>query len=396
MNETKTHAETIFKTTKIEIAIPKGLKQMLQYEEILLLLRNKKPELTEYLEAVRYEKLKAELAELEQQTHDEKYWSDVAGLQVLMKKIGGIKSKLASCDKLKNDYEDCVALAQICNETEDLSMLDEVKAAVEAYEKKLEEKKLTLLLSGKYDNSNAILTFHPGAGGTESNDWAQMLYRMYTRWTERHGYKYQILDYQDGEEAGIKSASILITGENVFGYLKSESGVHRLVRCSPFDASGRRHTSFAAIEVVPEISDDLDVEIRDEDLKVDTYRSSGAGGQHVNKTESAIRITHIPTGIVVSCQTERSQYQNRDTAMKMLRSKLVDIAEKQHLENIADIKGVQKEIAWGSQIRSYVFMPYTMVKDHRTDFEMGNINAVMDGELDGFITAYLKMKVSQN
>ncbi|HNX13496.1 MAG TPA: peptide chain release factor 2 [Oscillospiraceae bacterium] len=369
---------------------------MLQYEEILLLLRNKKPELTEYLEAVRYEKLKAELAELEQQTHDEKYWSDVAGLQVLMKKIGGIKSKLASCDKLKNDYEDCVALAQICNETEDLSMLDEVKAAVEAYEKKLEEKKLTLLLSGKYDNSNAILTFHPGAGGTESNDWAQMLYRMYTRWTERHGYKYQILDYQDGEEAGIKSASILITGENVFGYLKSESGVHRLVRCSPFDASGRRHTSFAAIEVVPEISDDLDVEIRDEDLKVDTYRSSGAGGQHVNKTESAIRITHIPTGIVVSCQTERSQYQNRDTAMKMLRSKLVDIAEKQHLENIADIKGVQKEIAWGSQIRSYVFMPYTMVKDHRTDFEMGNINAVMDGELDGFITAYLKMKVSQN
>ena len=368
---------------------------MLQYEEILLLLRDKKPELTEYLEAVGYERLKAEMAELEQQTHDEKYWTDVAGLQVLMKKIGGIKAKIGICDKLKNDYDDCVALAQICNETEDLSMLDEVKVAVEAFEKHLEEKKLALLLSGKYDGCNAILTFHPGAGGTESNDWAQMLYRMYTRWTERNGNKYQILDYQDGEEAGIKSASILITGENVYGYLKSESGVHRLVRCSPFDSSGRRHTSFAAVEVVPEISDELDVQIRDEDLKVDTYRSSGAGGQHVNKTESAIRISHIPTGIVVSCQTERSQHQNRETCMTMLRSKLVDIAEKQHLENIADIKGVQKEIAWGSQIRSYVFMPYTMVKDHRTDYEMGNINAVMDGELDGFITAYLKMKVNQ-
>jgi len=275
-------------------------------------------------------------------------------------------------------------------------MLDEVKATVAAFEKQLEDKNLTLLLSGKYDNSNAILTFHPGAGGTESNDWAQMLYRMYTRWTERSGYKYQILDYQDGEEAGIKSASILITGENAYGYLKSESGVHRLVRVSPFDGSGRRHTSFAAVEVVPEISDEHEVEIRDEDLRVDTYRSSGAGGQHVNKTESAIRITHIPTGIVVSCQTERSQHQNRETCMKMLRSKLVDIAEKQHLENVADIKGVQKEITWGSQIRSYVFMPYTMVKDHRTDYEMGNINAVMDGELDGFITAYLKMQVKKD
>jgi len=368
---------------------------MLQYEEILLFLRDKKPELTEYLEAVGYEKLKTEQADLEQQTHDEKYWSDVAGLQALMKKIGAIKAKIETCDKLKTDFDDCVALAQICDETEDLSMLDEVKAAADAFEKQLEEKKLALLLSGKYDGCNAILTFHPGAGGTESHDWAQMLYRMYTRWAERHGYKYQILDYQDGDEAGINSASILISGENAYGYLKSESGVHRLVRISPFDASGRRHTSFAAVEVMPEISDDLDVQIRDEDLKVDTYRSSGAGGQHVNKTESAIRITHIPTGVVVSCQTERSQHQNRETAMKMLRSKLVDIAEKQHLENINDIKGVQKEIAWGSQIRSYVFMPYTLAKDHRTDYEMGNINAVMDGEIDGFITAYLKMQVNR-
>ena len=232
---------------------------MLQYEEILLVLRDKKPELTEYLEAVGYERLKAELAELEQQTHDEKYWSDPAGLQALMKKIGAIKARIISCEKLKTDYDDCVALAQICDETEDLTMLDEVKDAAEAYEKKMEEKKLALLLSGKYDSCNAILTIHPGAGGTESHDWAQMLYRMYTRWTERNGYKYQILDYQDGEEAGIKSASILITGENVFGYLKSESGVHRLVRVSPFDSSGRRHTSFAAVEVTPEIADDLNV-----------------------------------------------------------------------------------------------------------------------------------------
>ncbi len=369
---------------------------MLQYEEILLTLRDKKPELDEYLESVGFDRLKAELVQLEQQTHDEKYWTDVAGLQALMKKIGAVKAKITASQKLKDDYEDCVALAQICDETEDLPMLDEVRAAVEAFEKQLEEKNLALLLSGKYDNSNAILTFHPGAGGTESHDWAQMLYRMYTRWAERSGYKYHILDYQDGEEAGLKSASILIAGENVYGYLKSESGVHRLVRCSPFDSSGRRHTSFAAVEVMPEIPDDNDIQIRDEDLKIDTYRSGGAGGQHVNKTESAIRITHIPTGVVVACQTERSQYQNRDTAMKMLRSKLVDIAEKQHLDNIADIKGVQKEIAWGSQIRSYVFMPYTMAKDHRTDYEMGNINAVMDGELDGFITAYLKMQVKKD
>ena len=222
-----------------------------------------------------------------------------------------------------------------------------------------------------------------------------MLYRMYTRWAERHGCKYKLLDYLDGEEAGLKSASILIEGENAYGYLKSESGIHRLVRVSPFDASGRRHTSFAAVEVMPEISDDVEVEIRPEDLKVDTYRSSGAGGQHVNKTESAIRITHIPTGVIVSCQTERSQHQNREYAMRMLRSKLVEIKEREHLDKISDIKGEQMKIEWGSQIRSYVFMPYTLVKDHRTNFENGNINAVMDGDLDGFINAYLSMKAGE-
>lgn len=252
------------------------------------------------------------------------------------------------------------------------------------------------LLSGEYDRNNAIMSFHAGAGGTEAQDWASMLYRMYTRWAERHGYKYKILNYLDGEEAGIKSADILIEGENAFGFLKSEMGVHRLVRVSPFDASGRRHTSFAAVEVMPELGDDMNIDIREEDLKVDTYRSSGAGGQHVNKTESAVRITHIPTGIVVSCQNERSQVQNRQVAMRMLMSKLMEIKEREHYDKIEDIKGEQKKIEWGSQIRSYVFMPYTLVKDHRTGFENGNINAVMDGDIDGFISAYLKMNAIKN
>jgi peptide chain release factor 2/tRNA threonylcarbamoyl adenosine modification protein (Sua5/YciO/YrdC/YwlC family) len=251
---------------------------------------------------------------------------------------------------------------------------------------------LSTLLSGEFDSKNALLTFHAGAGGTEAQDWAEMLFRMYNRWGERHGYKVSTLDYLDGDVAGIKSATILVEGENAYGYLKGEMGIHRLVRVSPFDSSGRRHTSFASVEVMPEIDDDVDVEIRDEDIKMDVYRASGAGGQKVNKTSSAVRLTHIPTGIVVSCQIERSQHQNREVAMRMLKSKLVEIKERENLERIEDIKGDQKEIAWGSQIRSYVFMPYTMVKDHRTNFEMGNITAVMDGDLDGFINAYLKMK----
>lgn len=246
------------------------------------------------------------------------------------------------------------------------------------------------LLSGEYDHNNAIISFHAGAGGTEAQDWAEMLYRMYMHWAERHGMTFKVLDYLDGEEAGMKSAEVLVEGENAFGFLKSEMGIHRLVRVSPFDSSGRRHTSFAAVEVMPEMTDDdLKVEIREEDLKVDTYRSSGAGGQHVNKTESAIRITHIPTGIVVACQNERSQPQNRAIAMRMLKSKLLEIKEREHYDKIDDIKGEQKKIEWGSQIRSYVFMPYTLAKDHRTGFENGNINAVMDGDIDGFINAYL-------
>ena len=254
----------------------------------------------------------------------------------------------------------------------------------------LEEEKLSTLLNGEYDNMNAILTFHAGAGGTEAQDWAEMLYRMYNRWAERHNFKVTLLDYLDGDDAGMKSASMLVEGENAYGYLKSEAGVHRLVRISPFDASGRRHTSFAALEVMPEIDDSVEVDIRPEDIEMEVYRSSGAGGQKVNKTSSAVRLIHNPTGIVVSCQTQRSQHQNREYAMKMLVSKLVEIKEREHLEKISDIKGVQREIAWGSQIRSYVFMPYTLAKDHRTGFENGNINAVMDGDIDGFINAYLK------
>ena len=282
-----------------------------------------------------------------------------------------------------------MALIEMGDEAEDLSLIPEVRAELDAIGSEIETMKLSTLLTGEYDSNNAILTFHAGSGGTEAQDWAEMLFRMYNRWGERHGFKVSTLDYLDGDEAGLKSASILVEGENAYGFLKSEAGVHRLVRVSPFDAAGRRHTSFSSLEVMPEIDEDNSVEINPDDIRMEVYRASGAGGQKVNKTSSAVRLIHIPTGIVVSCQVERSQYQNRDVAMKMLISKLVEIKERENLEKISDIKGEQKEITWGSQIRSYVFMPYTMVKDHRTGFETGNVNAVMDGELDGFINAYL-------
>ena len=280
--------------------------------------------------------------------------------------------------------------------SDDASLLPDVTEGYEMLEKEMNERRLAALLSGEYDSNNAILTFHAGAGGTEAQDWTEMLYRMYTRWAERHGYTYQVLDYEAGEEAGIKSATISIEGENAYGYLKSENGVHRLVRVSPFDANARRQTSFSAIEVIPEIADESeDFEIRPEDYEMQVYRSSGAGGQKVNKTSSAVRLIH-KSGIVVSCQTERSQFQNKETCLRMLRSKLVEIREREHLANIADIKGVQQKIEWGSQIRNYVFMPYTLVKDTRTGCETSNVNGVMDGDLDPFIESYLNCLATGN
>jgi len=321
---------------------------------------------------------------------DPDFYNDMEKSQKTMQKIKQLKDKVERYNRLVADWEDAKTLVALAIEEDDDSLLDEIKAACDAVEETLESMTLETLLSGKYDKCNAIITFHAGAGGTEAQDWAQMLLRMYQMWAAKRGFGCDVLDLLDGDEAGIKSATILISGLNAYGYAKAEKGIHRLVRISPFDSSGRRHTSFASVEVMPEIEDDIEVTINPQDLRVDTFRASGAGGQHINKTDSAIRITHIPTGVVVACQTERSQHQNRETAMKMLKSKLVQIAEQQHKDKIEDIKGVQKEIAWGSQIRSYVFHPYNMVKDHRTNYEVGNIGAVMDGALDGFVNAYLQ------
>ena len=365
---------------------------MLQFEELRLsLLESEKP-LAELADALGVNELKAEIGRLEEQTAAPGFWDNVTESNKILQKLAGMKNKVKRYADLRQDYEDTLTLIEMSNEEEDESMLEECTEGVRRVKETIERQTLETLLSGEYDSKNAILTFHAGAGGTEAQDWALMLFRMYHRWGERHGFKTSTLDYLDGEEAGIKSAVILIEGENAFGYLKGEMGVHRLVRVSPFDASGRRHTSFASLEVMPEIDDTIEVDIRPEDIKMDVYRASGAGGQKVNKTSSAVRLTHIPTGIVVSCQVERSQYQNRDVAMTMLKSKLIEIKEREHLETIQDIKGDQKEIGWGSQIRSYVFMPYTLVKDNRTGYENGNIGAVMDGDLDGFINAYLKMQ----
>ncbi len=365
---------------------------MIEYEELRLRLLESEKTVKNLKEALAIDTLKEEISELEKESSKPDFWDDMENSQKVMQKIGSLKAKVASYEGVKNDYDDALVMIELANEEEDADLLDDCTSSVEEIEKKLESLTLSTLLSGEFDGKNALLTFHAGAGGTEAQDWAEMLFRMYNRWGERHGYKVSTLDYLDGDVAGIKSATILVEGENAYGYLRGEMGIHRLVRVSPFDSSGRRHTSFASVEVMPEIDDDVDVEIRDEDIKMDVYRASGAGGQKVNKTSSAVRLTHIPTGIVVSCQIERSQHQNREVAMRMLKSKLVEIKERENLERIEDIKGDQKEIAWGSQIRSYVFMPYTMVKDHRTNFEMGNITAVMDGDLDGFINAYLKMK----
>ncbi len=363
---------------------------MIQFEELRLrLLESEKP-LTELASALGLEEMAKEIAQLEEKTTAEDFWGDLANSQKVLQRIAALKNKTKAYEDLKTAFEDALVMIELSDEEGDLDLLPDCEESVKAVETELEKQTLATLLSGEYDNNNAILNFHAGAGGTEAQDWCQMLFRMYGQWATKHGFKFTTVDFLDGDEAGLKSATVVIEGENAYGYLKSEMGVHRLVRVSPFDSSGRRHTSFASLEVMPEIDDTVEVEIREEDIKMEVYRASGAGGQKVNKTSSAVRLIHEPTGIVVSCQVERSQHQNREVCMRMLKSKLIEIKEREHLDKIEDIKGEQKEIGWGSQIRSYVFMPYTLAKDHRTGFEMGNINAVMDGEIDGFINAYLK------
>ena len=336
--------------------------------------------------------LKKELAEYREQMEAPGFWEDVEKANRVARAVRPLENKLETYTKLEGSLEDAQTLILLAEEAADGSLDEEIVQAVEQVEKEVEQFHLATLLSGKYDANSAILSLHAGAGGTEAQDWTSMLYRMYTRWAERHGYGLKVLDYLDGEEAGIKSVTFLVDGINAYGYLKGEKGVHRLVRISPFDASARRHTSFASLDVIPQIeADEGDIEINPDEIKIDTYRSSGAGGQHVNKTDSAVRITHLPTGIVVQCQNERSQIQNKEACMNMLRAKLVEQRERKMEEEMQSIKGEMKKIEWGSQIRSYVFQPYTLVKDHRTGAESGNITAVMDGEIDPFINAYLVM-----
>lgn len=364
-------------------------------EEAMHKLNAFRDNVTELASALRIDELRAKADELEASTQAPEFWNDQQSSGKVLQEIKRLRSKIENYEKLSQKLEDAITLAELALEENDESMTDEILSEVAQIEAEEERQRIEVLLSGEYDKNNAIISFHPGAGGTEAQDWALMLYRMYTRWGEKHGYNVKLIDWLDGEEAGIKSATITVEGTNAYGYLKSENGVHRLVRVSPFDSSGRRHTSFASVEVMPEFDDDDTIELRDEDLEITAHRSSGAGGQHINKTDSAIRITHIPTGIVVGCQTERSQLQNKETALKMLKSKLMEIKEREKLEKIDDIKGIKTNIEWGAQIRSYVFMPYTLAKDTRTSYEDGNIQAVMDGEIDGFINAYLKMNAGK-
>ena len=362
---------------------------LIEYDVYKQKLRDIQPELEKLSAALDIESARQEAERLESETAMDGFWNDLARSQKVQMRLKQLQNKIARHEKLCSSWEDLVTLCEMGQEEEDEEILEELKAEYEVLEKSVEDTRMTTLLSGEYDNNNVILQLHAGAGGTEAQDWTQMLFRMYTRWAERHGFTCKTLDYEDGEEAGIKSAAISIEGENAYGLLKSENGVHRLVRVSPFDANARRQTSFAAIEVMPEIENDDTIEIREEDIEMQVYRASGAGGQHVNKTSSAVRLTHKPTGIVVASQQERSQFQNKDNCMKMLRAKLAELKAQQHAEKISDIKGVQMKIEWGSQIRSYVFMPYQMVKDTRTGYETSQIDNVMDGDLDGFLNAYL-------
>ena len=338
-------------------------------------------------------KIEKELSNLESETLKNEFWNDNSNTSIVLKKIKNLKDKMENYNKLNSEINNLLEMIELLKNDTDEEMEKELIFNTKQIEEKILNLEIKTLLSGKYDENSAIVTIHPGAGGTESQDWAQMLYRMYIRWAISHEFNVKELDYLDGDEAGLKSVTFLVEGEYAYGYLKPEKGVHRLVRISPFDAGGRRHTLFASIEVLPEISEDIEIDINPDDLRVDTYRASGAGGQHINKTSSAVRITHIPTNTVVSCQTERSQIQNKETAMKMLKSKLLNLKEQEHKEKIEDLKGEMKEIAWGSQIRSYVFCPYTLVKDHRTNYEVGNVQGVMDGDLDKFMEEYLKNNI---
>ena len=366
-----------------------NIMALIEYDTYRQKLRELKPELEKLSAALDLDGARQESERLTAETEQDGFWNDLARSRKVQTRLKQLRNKISRQEKLLSEWEDLTALCDMGQEADDPEILEELRGEYDALESQIEESRMSTLLSGEYDANNTILQFHAGAGGTEAQDWTQMLYRMYTRWAERHGFTYKTLNYEDGDEAGIKSAAISIEGENAYGLLKSENGIHRLVRISPFDANARRHTSFAAVEVMPEMEEDDSIEIRDEDIEMQVYRASGAGGQHVNKTSSAVRLIHKPTGIVVASQQERSQFQNKDNCMKMLRARLLELKEQQHAEKISDIKGVQMKIEWGSQIRSYVFMPYQLVKDTRTGYETSAIDSVMDGDLDGFLNAYL-------
>lgn len=369
---------------------------MLEFDNIRLELESYETPLKELKDSLHIDTVVTKISELEAMSQDPGFWNDVNRAQKLQTDLRTMQKKVESYNRLISDREDLLALCELANEDEDMDSLPELQEGLEKYKKDFEKMRLETLLTGPYDKNNAILSLQAGAGGTEAMDWAGMLYRMYTRWAEAKGYQIQLLDYLEGEEAGVKSCSIKVIGENAYGFLRSELGVHRLVRISPFDSAGRRHTSFASCEVIPEMDTNIDIKIDPKDLRVDKYRATGKGGQHINKTDTAVRLTHYPTGIVVACQAERSQVQNMETAMNMLKSKLFALAEAAQMEKIEDLKGEQKDIAWGSQIRSYVFCPYTQVKDERTGYVEVDVDAVMDGKIDGFINAFLSgMKIQK-
>ena len=363
---------------------------LVQFEELRLELERLKPDIDDLADALGLKAMESEIEQLEHRAAEPGFWDNMEDSQKILQRTSALKNKVEGYNTLSAAYEDALALIELANEEEDLSLLEEAQGEVDKIRDSLEQQRLSTLLTGEYDRSNAILTFHAGSGGTEAQDWAEMLYRMYCRWAESKGFKAHVLDFLDGEEAGIKSVTVQIDGENAYGYLRSEHGVHRLVRISPFNSAGKRQTSFVSCDVMPNIEEDIDIEVNPDDIRVDTYRSSGAGGQHINKTSSAIRITHFPTGIVVTCQNERSQFQNKEKAMQMLKAKLLMVKQEEQAAKAAGIRGDVKDIGWGSQIRSYVLQPYTMVKDHRTGEESGNVDAVLDGAIDNFISAYLR------